>query len=31
LTEQGRTGMGTMFKAVAFADPKIDALPGFVV
>ncbi len=30
LTEQGRTGMGTMFKAIAFADPKIDALPGFV-
>lgn len=30
LTGGGRTGMGTMFKAIAFTDSKIDALPGFV-
>lgn len=31
LTGEGRTGMGKLFKAVAFTDPKIDALPGFVL
>jgi SAM-dependent MidA family methyltransferase len=30
LTGEGRTGMGKLFKAIAFADPKLDALPGFV-
>ncbi len=30
LTGEGRTGMGKLFKAIAFTDPKIDALPGFV-
>jgi len=30
LTGQGRTGMGKLFKVIAFADPKLDALPGFV-
>ena len=30
LTAEGRTGMGKLFKAVAFTDPKLDALPGFV-
>ena len=30
LTGEGRTGMGKMFKAIAFAHPKLDALPGFV-
>jgi len=30
LTGEGRTGMGKLFKAVAFTDPKLDALPGFV-
>ena len=30
LTGEGRTGMGKLFKAVAFTDPKIAALPGFV-
>ncbi len=29
LTSEGRTGMGRMFKVIAFADPKIGALPGF--
>ena len=30
LTGEGRTGMGKLFKAIAFADPKLAALPGFV-
>ncbi len=30
LTGEGRTGMGKLFKAIAFTDPKIAALPGFV-
>jgi NADH dehydrogenase [ubiquinone] 1 alpha subcomplex assembly factor 7 len=30
LTGEGRTGMGKLFKAIAFSDPKIAALPGFV-
>jgi SAM-dependent MidA family methyltransferase len=30
LTGEGRTGMGKLFKVIAFADPKLDALPGFV-
>jgi NADH dehydrogenase [ubiquinone] 1 alpha subcomplex assembly factor 7 len=30
LTGEGRTGMGKLFKAIAFSDPKITALPGFV-
>jgi SAM-dependent MidA family methyltransferase len=29
LTEGGRTGMGTLFKAIALADPKLGPLPGF--
>jgi SAM-dependent MidA family methyltransferase len=29
LTGEGRTGMGTLFKAVGFADPKLGPLPGF--
>jgi SAM-dependent MidA family methyltransferase len=31
LTEGGRTGMGELFKAMAIADPKLGALPGFEV
>ncbi len=31
LTGGGRTGMGKLFKAVAFTQPGIDALPGFVL
>jgi SAM-dependent MidA family methyltransferase len=30
LTGEGRTGMGKLFKAIAFTDPKVAALPGFV-
>jgi NADH dehydrogenase [ubiquinone] 1 alpha subcomplex assembly factor 7 len=30
LTGEGRTGMGKLFKAIAFTHPKIAALPGFV-
>jgi NADH dehydrogenase [ubiquinone] 1 alpha subcomplex assembly factor 7 len=30
LTGEGRTGMGKLFKAVAFTQPDIDALAGFV-
>ena len=30
LTGEGRTGMGKLFKAIAFSDPKLGALPGFV-
>lgn len=30
LTGEGRTGMGKLFKVIAFADPKIAILPGFV-
>ena len=30
LTGEGRTGMGKLFKAIAFTDPKIAALPGFI-
>lgn len=30
LTGEGRTGMGKLFKAIAFSEPKITALPGFV-
>lgn len=29
LTDESRTGMGRLFKAIAFADPKLGALPGF--
>jgi SAM-dependent MidA family methyltransferase len=29
LTAQGPTGMGTMFKVIAFGDPKIGVPPGF--
>ena len=29
LTGHGRTAMGDLFKAIAFADPKIGPLPGF--
>jgi NADH dehydrogenase [ubiquinone] 1 alpha subcomplex assembly factor 7 len=29
LTGAGRTGMGALFKAAAFAHPSLDALPGF--
>lgn len=29
LTGEGRTGMGKLFKAIAFADPKVGPLPGF--
>jgi SAM-dependent MidA family methyltransferase len=31
LTQGGRTGMGELFKAMALADPKLGALPGFVL
>jgi SAM-dependent MidA family methyltransferase len=30
LTGEGRTGMGKLFKAIAFSHPKLDVLPGFV-
>ena len=30
LTGEGRTGMGSLFKAIAFTDPTIDVLPGFI-
>jgi len=30
LTGEGRTGMGKLFKAIAFTDPKVAAIPGFV-
>ena len=30
LTGEGRTGMGKLFKAIAFGDPKLGALPGFI-
>jgi NADH dehydrogenase [ubiquinone] 1 alpha subcomplex assembly factor 7 len=30
LTGQGRTGMGKLFKAVAFTQPDVDSLAGFV-
>ena len=30
LTGEGRTGMGKLFKVIAFTEPKITALPGFV-
>jgi NADH dehydrogenase [ubiquinone] 1 alpha subcomplex assembly factor 7 len=29
LLGEGRTGMGKLFKAMAFADPKLGVLPGF--
>jgi NADH dehydrogenase [ubiquinone] 1 alpha subcomplex assembly factor 7 len=29
LTDETRTGMGRLFKALAVSDPKLDALPGF--
>jgi NADH dehydrogenase [ubiquinone] 1 alpha subcomplex assembly factor 7 len=29
LTGAGRDSMGELFKAMAFADPKLGALPGF--
>ncbi len=29
LTGEGRTGMGKLFKAIAFGDPKLGVLPGF--
>jgi SAM-dependent MidA family methyltransferase len=29
LTDPGREAMGELFKALAFADPKLGALPGF--
>ena len=29
LTESGAQGMGELFKALAIADPKLGALPGF--
>jgi SAM-dependent MidA family methyltransferase len=29
LTAGGRTGMGTLFKALALADPRLGLLPGF--
>lgn len=29
LTEGGETGMGALFKALAVADPRLPALPGF--
>jgi SAM-dependent MidA family methyltransferase len=29
LTSMERTGMGRLFKAIGFADPKLGALPGF--
>ena len=29
LTGEGRTGMGKLFKAIAFSDPKLGPLPGF--
>jgi NADH dehydrogenase [ubiquinone] 1 alpha subcomplex assembly factor 7 len=29
LTDENRTGMGRLFKALAVSSPKLDALPGF--
>jgi SAM-dependent MidA family methyltransferase len=29
LTAEGATGMGTLFKAMVIADPKLGAFPGF--
>jgi NADH dehydrogenase [ubiquinone] 1 alpha subcomplex assembly factor 7 len=29
LTDENRTGMGRLFKALGVSDPKLDALPGF--
>ena len=29
LTDEDRTGMGRLFKALAVSDPKLEALPGF--
>jgi NADH dehydrogenase [ubiquinone] 1 alpha subcomplex assembly factor 7 len=29
LTGHGRTGMGTLFKAAAYAHPKLGTPPGF--
>ncbi len=29
LTDENRTGMGRLFKALAVSDPKLDTLPGF--
>jgi SAM-dependent MidA family methyltransferase len=29
LTSREETGMGRMFKAIGFSDPKLDVLPGF--
>ena len=29
LTDESRTGMGALIKAIAFASPKLGALPGF--
>jgi NADH dehydrogenase [ubiquinone] 1 alpha subcomplex assembly factor 7 len=29
LTERGRTGMGELFKVMAFAHPSLGELPGF--
>jgi SAM-dependent MidA family methyltransferase len=29
LTDESRAGMGALIKAIAFASPKLDALPGF--
>jgi NADH dehydrogenase [ubiquinone] 1 alpha subcomplex assembly factor 7 len=29
LTDRSNTGMGAMFKAIAFSHPHLDALPGF--
>jgi SAM-dependent MidA family methyltransferase len=29
LTDEDRTGMGRLFKALGVSDPKLEALPGF--
>ena len=29
LTDENRTGMGGLIKAIAVSDPKLDTLPGF--
>ena len=29
LTDENRTGMGRLFKALGVSDPKLGALPGF--
>jgi NADH dehydrogenase [ubiquinone] 1 alpha subcomplex assembly factor 7 len=31
LTSQDKTGMGKMFKAIAFANPFLGVLPGFEI